>query len=232
MVTKKCCKCNEEILIEEFTKQKTTKDGLYCVCKSCKKLYDTEYVEKNKVDIKEKRKKYYTKNKQKFDAANKTYVENNKEKIKQYQKQQREKNKLKQKEYQREYRLKNKLKRNEYEKERKNNDYLYRLTCKFRTMICDVFRRNGYTKKSRTHEILGCSYEEFKEYLESKFEPWMTWDNYGLYNGTPNYGWDMDHIIPSSSATTEEGLLKLNHFSNLQPLCSFFNRDIKKDRYN
>jgi len=99
-------------------------------------------------------------------------------------------------------------------------------------MICDVFRRNGYTKKSRTHEILGCSYEEFKEYLESKFEPWMTWDNYGLYNGTPNYGWDMDHIIPSSSATTEEGLLKLNHFSNLQPLCSFFNRDIKKDRYN
>jgi hypothetical protein len=24
----------------------------------------------------------------------------------------------------------------------------------------------------------------------------MIWDNYGLYNGTPEYGWDIDHIIP------------------------------------
>jgi hypothetical protein len=55
----------------------------------------------------------------------------------------------------------------------------------------------------------------------------MIWDNYGLYNGT-EYGWDIDHIIPSSSAITEEELLKLNHFSNLQPLCSYFNRDIKR----
>jgi hypothetical protein len=36
----------------------------------------------------------------------------------------------------------------------------------------------------------------------------MIWDNYGLYNGT-EYGWDIDHIIPSSSAITEEELLKL-----------------------
>jgi hypothetical protein len=55
----------------------------------------------------------------------------------------------------------------------------------------------------------------------------MIWDNYGLYNGTPEYGWDIDHIIPSSSAITEEELLKLNH-CNLQPLCSYFNRDIKR----
>jgi hypothetical protein len=62
------------------------------------------------------------------------------------------------------------------------------------------------------------------------FEDWMTWDNYGKYNGSEKFGWDVDHIIPKSSATTEEELLKLNHFSNLQPLCSYINRDVKKNK--
>lgn len=70
---------------------------------------------------------------------------------------------------------------------------------------------------------------EFKSYLESKFETWMNWENRGLYNGELNYGWDIDHIIPLSSAKTEDDIIKLNHYSNLQPLCSYTNRYIKKD---
>jgi hypothetical protein len=58
----------------------------------------------------------------------------------------------------------------------------------------------------------------------------MNFENYGKYNGELNYGWDIDHIIPSSSAISEEEIIKLNHFSNLQPLCSKINRDIKKDK--
>jgi len=57
----------------------------------------------------------------------------------------------------------------------------------------------------------------------------MNWDNKGLYNGNFEYGWDVDHIIPLSSAKTEEEIIRLNHYSNLQPLCSKINRDIKKD---
>ena len=76
---------------------------------------------------------------------------------------------------------------------------------------------------------MGCSFEEFKIYLESKFESWMTWDNKGLYNGDLDYGWDIDHIIPISTAKTEEELIKLNHYSNLQPLCSKTNRDTKRN---
>ena len=53
---------------------------------------------------------------------------------------------------------------------------------------------------SRTEDILECSFEEFKLYLESKFEPWMNWSNYGVYDGLLNSGWDIDHIIPLSSA--------------------------------
>ena len=58
----------------------------------------------------------------------------------------------------------------------------------------------------------------------------MTWENRGKYNGELNFGWDIDHIIPISSATTEEEILKLNHYTNLQPLCSRINRDIKKNK--
>jgi len=60
----------------------------------------------------------------------------------------------------------------------------------------------------------------------------MNWDNHGLYNGKFNYGWDIDHIIPISSGKTEEDIFRLNHYTNLQPLCSKVNRDIKKDRLN
>ena len=97
-------------------------------------------------------------------------------------------------------------------------------------MIYNAIRRKGYNKKSKTQDILGCSFEEFKIHLESKFESWMNWDNYGKYNGELNFGWDIDHVMCKSSAKTEEELIKLNHYSNLEPLCSKVNRDIKKNK--
>ena len=57
----------------------------------------------------------------------------------------------------------------------------------------------------------------------------MTWENRGLYNGELNYGWDIDHIIPSSSGLNYNDIIKLNHYTNLQPLCSYTNRVIKRD---
>ena len=58
-------------------------------------------------------------------------------------------------------------------------------------------------------------------------EPWMSWDNYGKYNGEYNFGWDFDHIIPLYTSKTELDVIKLNHYTNIQPLCSRINRDIK-----
>lgn len=57
----------------------------------------------------------------------------------------------------------------------------------------------------------------------------MDWNNYGKYNGELNYGWDIDHIIPMSTAKTENDVIRLNHLTNLQPLCGKINRDIKID---
>lgn len=130
------------------------------------------------------------------------------------------------------YMVNNRYKTNKRVKSRMSIDILYKLSYNIRSLISISFKLNNYSKKSKTNNILGCSFEEFKKYLESKFEPWMNWDNKGLYNGELNYGWDIDHIIPSSSAKNEEELIKLNHYTNLQPLCSKINRDIKETNYN
>ena len=90
--------------------------------------------------------------------------------------------------------------------------------------------RKGYIKKSKTYDILGCTYNEFKLQIESQWEEWMNWDNYGKYNGEEKYGWDLDHIIPISSGKCEEDIIRLNHHSNIQPLCSYINRYVKRDK--
>jgi hypothetical protein len=143
-----------------------------------------------------------------------------------------EKNKIRKSEYQKQWYAKNKEKIREkqklYENKRLKIDVLFKLKKRLNSNINKSLKRNGYMKNSRTYEILGCSYEDFKKHIESLWESWMNWDNYGLYNGTPNYGWDIDHIMPTSSATTEDDIINLNHYTNLQPLCSYINRDIKK----
>jgi hypothetical protein len=187
--------------------------------------YKKEWYQKNKEKVQDNVKKYKEENKEIIREKNKKYREENKERIKKW----KEENKEKIKEQRKKYREQNRNKINQYEKKKRKEDPLYWLRNNIRSRITTMLNRKGYTKNSKTIEILGCSFEEFFLYLESKFESWMTWDNRGLYNGKPNYGWDIDHIIPVSSGLTEKEIIKLNHYTNLQPLCSYFNRDIKKN---
>ena len=119
----------------------------------------------------------------------------------------------------------NRIKINENERIRMQNDILYRVFRKIKSTIFGAIKNGGYTKKSRTYEILGCSYEDFMIYIESQFESWMEWSNHGVYTGNYNETWQYDHIIPISSAMSEEEILKLNHYTNFQPLCSKQNSD-------
>jgi hypothetical protein len=165
-----------------------------------------------------------------FKEYNKKYRDKNKDKKYKLT----EKQKLKKKAYTKKWLEENKeivkIQKNKYKTEKIKNDVLFSLKHNINTSILYHLRSCGYSKKSRTHEIIGCSFEDFKIYLESKFENWMTWENRGMYNGEFNYGWDIDHIIPISSALTEEDIIRLNHYTNLQPLCSKINRDLKRDK--
>ena len=61
----------------------------------------------------------------------------------------------------------------------------------------------------------------------------MNWNNHGSVNGKRPTGvkqcWDIDHAIPLSRVETEDEIIKLNHYTNLQPLCSYTNRWIKRN---
>ena len=85
-----------------------------------------------------------------------------------------------------------------------------------RQSVRKSFKRNGYTKKSKTYGILGNDWETVKKHFEFLFQPGMSWDNHGE--------WEIDHIIPLSSGKTEEDVIKLCHYKNLQPLWKEDNR--------
>jgi len=255
-----CNKCSIEKESCDFYKDSNKKDGLTTFCIECKKISNKTSQIKNSDKINEYNKKYREENKENIKEYNKKYREENKENIKEYNKKYREENKENIKERNKKYyednkdkimekyfnnreneliRMKNwkKLNRkklseyqNNYYKERKKTDPVFKLRNSVGQLIRVSLNNKGLKKNSKTQLILGCTFDEFKQHLESKFESWMNWDNYGLYNGTPNYGWDIDHIIPNSSAINEEEVYKLNHYTNLQPLCSYHNRDVKKNK--
>jgi len=192
-----------------------------------------EYIEKSGYDRSKADEKYYEKNKEIILLKNKDWYDENKNKseVKESRKEYADEWRKNNKEYQKEYYKENKDKFLEYKKNYVPKDMLiFKLKSSISSSIRGGLIRNGFTKKNNTENILGCKIEEFKIYLENKFEDWMNWENRGLYNGEFNYGWDIDHIIPVSSASTEEELIRLNHYTNLQPLCSKINRDIKKDK--
>jgi hypothetical protein len=167
--------------------------------------YSKEYYENNKKQKLKKGKEWYENNKERKQFTNKEWVKNNKESIN--------------------------TRRNNWTKNRRKVDFLFRLKENIKSSIRQSITERKFRKSSNTTQILGCSFEELKIHLESKFEPWMNYDNYGLYHiDLLQYGWDIDHIIPLSSAICEEDVLKLNHYTNLQPLCSKVNRDIKKNQ--
>jgi hypothetical protein len=224
-MTKTCTKCEKEKPLSDFSKKKQGKHGVSSICKLCLNQHNRAYREANKEKEKARQKAYREANKDK----EKAYREANKDKIKAYQKAYREANKDKIREKNKAYYEANKDKINKVNKDyfnrnrkrlinirednikkRKKNDSLFKVTYNTRRLIRGCFRNKGYTKKSKTYQILGCTYKEFKEHLERQFTKGMTWENYGE--------WHLDHIYPVSLAENEEELVKLNHYTNFQPL--------------
>lgn len=224
-----CKRCELTKSIECFSKQKTNKDGYKNICKTCVAEYGRKHRENNLDKERERAKQYYQNNyESRLEYRSKTRNKKN-----QYAKQYREKNKQLLSEKQKINYIKKKdiirIKSREYYRKKITNDPMFKFKKDIQLLIRDAFRRKDLSKENkRTIDILGCSIGEFKLYLESKFQPWMNWDNRGLYNGAQNYGWDIDHIIPLKTAKTVEDIIKLNHYTNLQPLCSYINRVVKK----
>lgn len=107
----------------------------------------------------------------------------------------------------------------------------YREDLNFR--LAKIIRARLYASvfKKGTIRHLGCSIEELKLHLETQFEPWMNWDNYGKYNSKKKT-WQIDHIKPLNAfdLSDEQQLKNACNYSNLQPLDTIENI-IKSDKF-
>jgi DNA-directed RNA polymerase subunit M/transcription elongation factor TFIIS len=107
---------------------------------------------------------------------------------------------------------KNELKRAHF-KRRKEKDAYFHFTIKLRHKLTMRMKRKKIgSKDSAFYEIVGLRPPELREYLSSKFQEGMSWENYGWDT------WHVDHIIPLAQAKTKEEYYKLWHYTNLQPL--------------
>ena len=216
---KVCSKCKIEKEFSEFHKDKYAKSGYYPSCKPCNKvsvnkeqkaIYLQEYCNnpENKEKLKEKRKEYYSKPdvKERQDRYTKEY--NARPDVK-------ERMSLQKKEYNARPEIREKV--NLQQKHRFHNDIQYKIGSKLRRRLKSALKTNQ--KVGSAVSDLGCSIEDLKKYLESKFQDGMSWDNYGFY------GWHIDHILPLASfdLTDREQFLKACHYTNLQPLWALDN---------
>lgn len=196
---KRCNKCLQVRGAEWFYKDKNAKYGRRSTCKTCEIQRRVSFAKKNTKLTKASKKRYAAKHRDKLKQAN-------------------ELRKLLNPRYfadkAKEYRERNKdivlSRRRQRDKERRKNDPLYKLRRATSNRITSVILKRGYKKNSRTELILGCDWATFKLHIESLFQPNMNWDNYGE--------WQVDHIKPCLVAKNETELLKLQHYSNLQPI--------------
>jgi cobalamin-dependent methionine synthase I len=184
---KKCGRCKVEKDHSEFHKDSTKIDGLTSFCKECK----VEYRKNNISKFKSYKKKHYAKNKSKIlETQRKEYRKLHK------------KCRTKQNNY--------RTNRKQQEKERRQKDQNFRILGNLRTRVYHALKKN--TKGLKTKELLGCSIDELKIYLERKFTEGMNWENYG--------SWHMDHIVPCATFDLRHSDQQkiCFHYSNLQPL--------------
>jgi hypothetical protein len=232
-IHKHCKKCNQSLAIDQFSKNKYGKHGVRSMCKNCDRRYNDVKYNRSETIIQvgykhcancnnvlpndEFHKSNYSKdgfksicksctsirvkehrelNPEHYRNKSNIWYANNKEKVQQ--------------------RVKlNRKTISEKESIRCSTDPLFKLRKTLRSRIGSSFRNNGYSKKSKTHEILGCSYEDFKLHIEAQFVSGMSWEN--------RSEWHLDHIIPVSSAIDESDLIRLNHYTNFQPLWAIDN---------
>lgn len=206
METKVCSKCKEDKKVCEFGNSKTSDDGLLYCCKKCNNERSQKYRKENPEKVLELTKNWRRKNPEWVYDRNRRYQEENPDKVKQMKKSWLDKNSEKRKEYRKNY----KPRKHEQRKERRDSDPVFNLINRMRCRIWKYLNILEISKKNKTFDIVGCSPEFLKEHLETQFTDGMTWDN--------RSEWHIDHIIPLSSAKTEDELYKLCHYTNLQPL--------------
>jgi hypothetical protein len=156
-----------------------------CYCKNCHKIKRKQHYLKNKEQTKNKVKEYRDNHKEIYAARARNWCKNNKKRHTKIT--------------------------TAYAKRRLKTNIQFKLTVSLRSRLKKFLKVKNFKKKLKFSQYIGCSPEELKKYIESKFYANMSWSNHGIY-------FHIDHIIPLASAQSEEEIYKLCHYTNLQPL--------------
>lgn len=230
---KKCTKCNKVKKISEYAYRAPR--GIYeSACKVCSYAKVAEWRKKNPEKVLAAVYSYEARHKEKQNAYRLKYYHDNIDKIKQQKKALAPKYKEKRKAYYKSkmqtdesYRLARNKKGCERakrpdiieqakirHKERQKTDLQYVMKRRLRLRIRSAVKRKGGVKLVKTEQLLGCTVDYFKVYIEDLFTEGMTWDVF--MTGAIH----LDHIIPCDrfDLTKEEDQRKCFHYTNIQPL--------------
>ena len=191
-----CIICKEEKRFKMFPEngvgingnQLYTKKCILCTGQSIQKWRKENYEERLSY-----RKKFYGENKERLIQRKKEYYQSEQGKT-----------------YRNKYNEENKEKRNKYLVRKRKEDPVSALAHNLRSRTAHAFSKRGYTKRSKTYDYLGISFEDLKEYISNLFEEGMSWDN--------REDWHIDHVIPLAAAESEDELIALCYYMNLDPL--------------
>jgi hypothetical protein len=202
---KKCTKCNQKKEYLNFYKKSSSKDGYNNVCIPCRIEYNNSKKENTQL--------YYQENKEKYQQNSKKYYQNNLEKIKQKSTEYQKNNPEKTKQSYNKWRINNTEYFKIWRKNKWENDTNYKLRIILGNRLNEVLKKNKTYKNSNIIQLLNCSLDELKQYLENQFTPEMNWDNHGMI-------WEIDHIEPCSKFDMNIIKDQQNCFNykNLQPL--------------
>lgn len=214
------------------------------------KEYRHKYAIEHGEEAKARAKEWYYNNKERSLTSGKEWAKNHPEKVKESRKKWNENNKEwyeeyysrpevkehmrkkayeyshteKNTAYRMRYRQENKEQIKAYRANRMKEDPIFNLRIRVSKLVGITLRQRNYSKNTRTYKIIGLQYSELWAYLE---QTWL--ENYGTkWNGE---SYDIDHICPLSSANTEQELMKLWNWHNLQLLSHDDNMN-KLDKLN
>jgi len=174
-------------------------------CKQCMTLNNKNKYIKNKKNILENQKIYYIKNKDKISLKNKQWKIKNKHKFSLLEKNYYIKNKEKLDNYKKKW-IKNNLERYRAQRRKYNNNLSIKLRKTISSSITRALKKKTTSKcEASCLKYLQYSIKELKTHIESQFELWMSWENWGPYspktwddNDSSTWVWNIDHIIPQS----------------------------------
>ena len=182
-----CPKCNQYIEAIKWHRNAA-------ICKKCKTNYNTKYNRINKKHLLKMASQWYKHNKKRALSRQTIWRKNNKKYLAYYHKNNQ------------------KITTREYQLKKYKTDINYRIKINLRSRLRKALRKQNTKKTNHTLTLTGCTTDELKRYIESKFNMGMTWENYGK--------WHMDHITPCAAFNLKDPKEqeKCFHYTNLQPL--------------